>query len=187
MRMRIPRLSMPEQSLKLRCKANCFCPKITSWNTHLALPRTLPWSLLWALLPLLVFQLGCESPRLRKSPTYRVPWLTVTPGGDIKPSDLEDSEIIANCALGPRFEGLGHHWASDCHWIKPGMLPMSDFSLSTLSLVFMFWPGCGVPVPLSMDIPTYRWQHSCMLQVIENPSIKSSLACQCMLCRKEVR
>ena len=33
-------------------------------------------------------------PRLRKSPTYRVPWLTVTPGGEIKPKDLEDEERI---------------------------------------------------------------------------------------------
>lgn len=32
--------------------------------------------------------------KLRKSPTYRVPWLTVTPGGDIKPSDLEDVHLI---------------------------------------------------------------------------------------------
>lgn len=33
-------------------------------------------------------------PRLRKSPTYRVPWLTVTPGGEIKPKDLEDGKRI---------------------------------------------------------------------------------------------
>ncbi|CAE7498328.1 unnamed protein product [Symbiodinium natans] len=32
--------------------------------------------------------------KLRKSPTYRVPWLTVTPGGDLKPRDLEDVDII---------------------------------------------------------------------------------------------
>lgn len=27
--------------------------------------------------------------KLRKAPTYRVPWLTVTPGGELKPKDLE--------------------------------------------------------------------------------------------------
>ncbi|CAK9066648.1 unnamed protein product [Durusdinium trenchii] len=32
--------------------------------------------------------------KLRKSPTYRVPWLTVTPGGDLKPKDLEEVHLI---------------------------------------------------------------------------------------------
>eukprot|EP00931_Biecheleriopsis_adriatica_P067367 TRINITY_DN4151_c0_g1_i1.p1 TRINITY_DN4151_c0_g1~~TRINITY_DN4151_c0_g1_i1.p1 ORF type:complete len:240 (+),score=58.92 TRINITY_DN4151_c0_g1_i1:59-721(+) len=32
--------------------------------------------------------------KLRKNPEYRVPWLTVTPGGDIKPRDLLDAHII---------------------------------------------------------------------------------------------
>ena len=36
------------------------------------------------------------SARLRKSPTYRVPWLTVTPGGDLKPRDLEASSALQN-------------------------------------------------------------------------------------------
>ncbi len=35
-------------------------------------------------------RVSSRDPRLRKSPTYRVPWLTVTPGGEIKPKDLED-------------------------------------------------------------------------------------------------
>lgn len=32
--------------------------------------------------------------KLRKSPTSRVPWLTVTPGGDLKPKDLEEVHLI---------------------------------------------------------------------------------------------
>eukprot|EP00440_Ansanella_granifera_P001493 gb/GFBE01001608.1/.p1 GENE.gb/GFBE01001608.1/~~gb/GFBE01001608.1/.p1 ORF type:complete len:221 (+),score=49.71 gb/GFBE01001608.1/:1-663(+) len=32
--------------------------------------------------------------KFRKSPTYRVPWLTVTPGGEIKPRDLSDVHLI---------------------------------------------------------------------------------------------
>ena len=38
-------------------------------------------------------------PRLRKSPTYRVPWLTVTPGGDLKPRDLEVGSMTKRCKL----------------------------------------------------------------------------------------
>eukprot|EP00930_Biecheleria_cincta_P073956 TRINITY_DN61206_c0_g1_i1.p1 TRINITY_DN61206_c0_g1~~TRINITY_DN61206_c0_g1_i1.p1 ORF type:complete len:219 (-),score=44.78 TRINITY_DN61206_c0_g1_i1:104-760(-) len=32
--------------------------------------------------------------KFRKAPTYRVPWVTVTPGGDVKPRDLEEVHII---------------------------------------------------------------------------------------------
>jgi len=32
--------------------------------------------------------------KMRKVPTYRVPWMTVTPGGEIKPRDLPDVHLI---------------------------------------------------------------------------------------------
>lgn len=33
--------------------------------------------------------------KYRKAPTYRCPWMTVTPGGEIKPRDLPDVHLIS--------------------------------------------------------------------------------------------
>mmetsp|Transcript_61879 Transcript_61879/g.186691 ORF Transcript_61879/g.186691 Transcript_61879/m.186691 type:complete len:218 (+) Transcript_61879:98-751(+) len=78
-----------------------FCsPMNRTSGTRLALVHTSPDSKknLWYLLEM--HEEDANSPiiyarsKFRKAPTYRVPWMTVTPGGEIKPRDLKEVHLI---------------------------------------------------------------------------------------------
>lgn len=89
-----------DKAMVWECTMFCNALNRTDNQARLALVHTSPDERknLWYLLEL--HDEDANSPmiyarsKFRKEPTYRGPWMTVTPGGEIKPRDLKDVHLI---------------------------------------------------------------------------------------------